>query len=115
MVAGYLSEQNKRKFTITAGIISAVFFLAQFRKSGTLLTKRTIKNCVWQLSANFMYATRPIVSRITWRIVAVVSASLFLLRYSLKASSIVVWYPEYHSSAGVQHKWSKKIRSWKKV
>ena len=29
-VAGYLSEQNKRKFTIAAGIISAVFILAQF-------------------------------------------------------------------------------------
>jgi uncharacterized RDD family membrane protein YckC len=30
MAAGYLSEQNKRKFTIAAGIISAVFFFAQF-------------------------------------------------------------------------------------
>jgi len=28
--AGYLSEHNKRKFTVAAGIISGVFFFAQF-------------------------------------------------------------------------------------
>jgi uncharacterized RDD family membrane protein YckC len=30
MTAGYLSEFNKRKFTIAAGIIGAIFFFAQF-------------------------------------------------------------------------------------
>ena len=27
---GYLSEEDKRKFTITAGILGAVFFILQF-------------------------------------------------------------------------------------
>ena len=27
---GYLSEEHKRKFTITAGVLGGIFFLAQF-------------------------------------------------------------------------------------
>ena len=47
--SGYLSEEHKRKFTITAGIFGAIFFIGQFFLAGGCSSgpKANIKGIDW--------------------------------------------------------------------